>query len=131
MAIKPKKLTWQQHQGLGSEIQQMHARLHELTVMLSNTYGVSKKVGQLARKAGSSVDQLRSELDNLVHQDCPDIAQDALSHCYYGNYEDFHGEATIERNLQAGNEVLRQEGNALTQELADTKKARKQRSAPA
>jgi hypothetical protein len=69
---RPNPLTLAEHEQLGRELSHMRARLVQLQVELGNRYGVSKRPGELARRALAAVDALRSGLDDQLAHDDPD-----------------------------------------------------------
>jgi hypothetical protein len=78
-----KGFSYDEHKAAGRELKQMRDRLVHLSVDLANTYGTSSKVARGSKKAYETLDDLRSELDNIVGRDCPDRSDLELNHIYF------------------------------------------------
>lgn len=85
MPRKMKPMTLAEHQALGKELKRICRRLMEISTSVSCTYGRSKRVGKLAKRADDSAQSLRCELDNQVARDHPGTEREALLDCYYGD----------------------------------------------
>jgi hypothetical protein len=76
-----KRLTRAQHAKLGKELKKMRDRLGKLTVELDQSYPHS--VSDLAHRAQSAVDKLRSRLDDEVFRENPDGTTKSNAGFYY------------------------------------------------
>jgi hypothetical protein len=61
-----------QHTELGEELARMRDRLGTITVQLSHAY--PQTVADLAGRAQTAVDRLRSKLDDVVFSEYPDLS---------------------------------------------------------
>ncbi len=77
-------MSFAEHQSLGREMKALCQSLIDISVNLQTTYGVTSKVGKLAKKASTDIERLRCALENQAGKDCP--TQDPMSFkgLYYG-----------------------------------------------
>jgi hypothetical protein len=83
----PKKapMSWPDHQSLGKQLKAFNKSLMEISIKLQTTYGVTSRVGRLAKKLSQGTAELRSALDEQVSKDCPDQTTSSLNRCYIGD----------------------------------------------
>lgn len=83
MSMRRDHLTWDEHQSLGRELHELRDRLVRIEAQLATTYGADTPATGLADQAQTSVNALRSELERLVSEDCPEQPAEARFRCYY------------------------------------------------
>lgn len=72
-----------EHEEMGKELYQMSKRLGLISTQILNSYGVSKKVSNKARKAAEALDDLRCELENRMRDDCKEASDPDVVRTYY------------------------------------------------
>lgn len=97
MAGRPKgQISFERHVEIGNELKRIRGLLVTLAVEIGNAYPVTGQKGKAYRalgKAYSSIDQVRSELEERMYEEYP---QEANTHIYYG--ESSLSEATSGKN---------------------------------
>lgn len=75
-----RKITVEQHIELGKQLQEARDAAIDHLMLLSNTYGKTKKPGKLAHKVLDAFDSLKCEMDDQLARDYP---ADFSPHVYY------------------------------------------------
>ena len=78
-----RRLSWDEHLTLGHELHKVRDRLVRTEAQLAGTYGVDAPATRLADQAQAAVNALRSELERLAGEDCPEQPADARFRCYF------------------------------------------------
>lgn len=86
-------LSWQEHEALGAELNDVRERLMRIAMTMSNRVGKASKASRTAHAAQRSVDELRCELDPLVFKAFPGKDPKNLMQIYYPQAEDRSEEA--------------------------------------
>lgn len=76
-------LTLAEHEGLGMELHLMNNRIRAISTQLMARYGLSRKVSTRSRRAVKALENLRSELENRMRDDCKEVSDPTVVKTYY------------------------------------------------
>ena len=74
-------MTRDEHTALGEELAAMRDRLVTISVHLSHAY--PNRIAELAGRAQTDIDRLRSELDSIVFREYPQLSTKGNASVYY------------------------------------------------
>lgn len=77
------KLTEDEHKVIGTLLKRQDKEIRELLIDISHRYGVSSKPARLIEKLYHLHGKMRSEMDNQLFRDYPDIV--SWQGVYYGD----------------------------------------------
>lgn len=81
--MKKKGLTLDQHKDIGARLGAIRDEYQELAVLIANTYGKTKHAKTL--KIIDEIDNVRTNLENELSNEYPEMANEDLINVYYGN----------------------------------------------
>ena len=81
--IKNKKMALEEHREMGKALQDMRNNLIAVSVDLDKMYGKSKGLGTKLEKAVKQIDRVRSQLDDLLFDEYPDLETKEGCKYYY------------------------------------------------
>jgi hypothetical protein len=82
------RLTVAEHDSLGKRFCDMHAETVDLTVEIGHTYGTSSKASALVQKIERAIIAAKSEMEEELHRDHPEIDGHEAAGIYWGNTSD-------------------------------------------
>jgi hypothetical protein len=71
--IKKKHMTLDEHRKMGKMLRDARNELVVKSIELDRTYGKTKELGLKSAKAAKLIDELRSELDDILFDEYPDL----------------------------------------------------------
>ncbi len=75
--------TIEQHEKYGEMLQRSLRDLTTISTQIDNNYGRSTPISDEAKKVIKTVDQLKSDMEDLLCKENPDKDHSEISHCYY------------------------------------------------
>lgn len=78
------KLSLEEHQSLGKELHELRNQLQKRHIEVSNKYGVSHKVTRRLGKSLDCIDAARTEFENVLAEEYPELDNKVLLNTYYG-----------------------------------------------
>lgn len=81
--IKNKKMSLEEHRELGEFLQDMRNKLIAYSIELDNKYGKSKGFGMELERAVRRIDKVRSQLDDRLFNEYPEIETKEGCKYYY------------------------------------------------
>ena len=84
--MKYEGFTFEQHENIGARLGFLHDELVHLHVLIGNAYGKNDFEGFTI--AIKNIDQIRSDLDDILAKEHPEITDGEFTKIYYGNRPD-------------------------------------------
>jgi len=87
--MKKKQLTFEEHKQLGATLHWMRENFLRARTVIGNGLGTSSKPSRQSARILAAIDELRSELEEVVYRDFPDRHREEKLSCYYPLKDDY------------------------------------------